>query len=250
MTITKSMVFLYQPNVIVHSAAQRFPDKVENDYAASYELNVTASKKLAALADADGCAFVFISTDYVFDGQKPPYSETDKPNPLNKYGVTKAEAEEAVLSVKPDAIILRVPVLYGGEKYDGESAVSVLLKLLADTSRPSKVSDYEIRYPSHTRDIASIVVQLAKRRLLDSGVAGVYQWCGSEPLTKYQMVCIIAKTLGLRDGHLSPDREPSKGAPRPYDCRLERGRLEVLGIGQHTPFAEGVKSFSKFVVNA
>lgn len=50
MTITKSMVFLYQPNVIVHSAAQRFPDKVENDYAASYELNVTASKKLAALA--------------------------------------------------------------------------------------------------------------------------------------------------------------------------------------------------------
>ncbi|XP_077559141.1 methionine adenosyltransferase 2 subunit beta-like isoform X2 [Haemaphysalis longicornis] len=85
-----------KPDVVVHSAAQRFPDKVEKDYESAYAINVTASKNLAALSEAEGAAFIFISTDYVFDGQNPPFSESAKPNPLNKYGVTKAEAEEAV----------------------------------------------------------------------------------------------------------------------------------------------------------
>lgn len=244
---TARIVQKYKPNVIVHSAAQRFPDKVESDYAASYELNVTASKNLAALADAEGAAFIFISTDYVFDGRSPPYQEGDEPNPLNKYGKTKAEAEKAVLAAKPDAIILRIPVLYGGEEYDAESAVSVLLQLFKDPTKKARVSDYEIRYPSHTQDIASIVVQLSERRLLDSGVAGVFHWCGLEPLTKFQMVLTMAEVLNLGHDHLSPDRDPSQGAPRPHDCRLECGRLRDLGIGQHTRFSEGVKSFARFL---
>lgn len=237
-----------KPDVVVHSAAQRFPDKVEKDYESAYALNVTASKNLAALSEAEGAAFIFISTDYVFDGRNPPFSESAKPNPLNKYGVTKAEAEEAVLSVKADAIVLRVPVLYGGEEYDAESAVSVLCQLLNDGSKQVKASDYEIRYPSHTHDVAFIVVQLADRRLQDRAVKGVYHWCGQEPLTKYAMVQAIAKAHALNADHLLPDREPSKGAPRPHDSRLECGRLRELGISRHTPFLEGVKEFSKFLV--
>ncbi|XP_037567720.1 methionine adenosyltransferase 2 subunit beta [Dermacentor silvarum] len=236
-----------KPHVIVHSAAQRFPDKVEKDYDASYALNVTASKNLAALADAVGAAFIFISTDYVFDGRDPPYSESAKPNPLNKYGTTKAEAERAVLSAKPDAIVLRVPVLYGGEEYVAESAVSVLCQLLNDRTKHVKVSDYEIRYPSHTEDIAFIVVQLAERRLKDRSVSGVYQWCGLEPLTKYAMVRAIGQAHGLSTDHVSPDAEPSSGAPRPRDCRLEHSRLQQLGIARHTPFAQGVAGFARFL---
>lgn len=245
--LTEKIVKEKKPHVIVHSAAQRFPDKVEKDYDASYALNVTASKNLAALADAVGAAFIFISTDYVFDGRDPPYSESAKPNPLNKYGTTKAEAERAVLSAKPDAIVLRVPVLYGGEEYVAESAVSVLCQLLNDRTKHVKVSDYEIRYPSHTEDIAFIVVQLAERRLKDRSVSGVYQWCGLEPLTKYAMVRAIGQAHGLSTDHVSPDAEPSSGAPRPRDCRLEHSRLQQLGIARHTPFAQGVAGFARFL---
>lgn len=77
---------------------------------------------------------------------------------------------------------------------------------------------------------------------------GVYHWCGQEPLTKYAMVQAIAKAHALNADHLLPDREPSKGAPRPHDSRLECGRLRELGISRHTPFLEGVKEFSKFLV--
>lgn len=244
---TEKIVKERKPHVIVHSAAQRFPDKVEKDYDASYALNVTASKNLAALADSVGAAFIFISTDYVFDGRNPPYSEDAKPNPLNKYGKTKAEAEQAVLTVKPDAIVLRVPVLYGGEEYATESAVSVLCQLLNDRSKHVKASDYEIRYPSHTEDIAFIVVQLAERRLQDQSVSGVYQWCGLEPLTKYAMVRAIGQAHGLNTDHVAPDPEPSSGAPRPRDCRLEHTRLQQLDIARHTPFAHGVAGFAKFL---
>ncbi|XP_054929584.1 methionine adenosyltransferase 2 subunit beta-like isoform X2 [Dermacentor andersoni] len=245
--LTEKIVTEKRPNVIVHSAAQRFPDKVEKDYDGSYALNVTASKNLAALADAVGAAFIFISTDYVFDGRDPPYSESAKPNPLNKYGKTKAEAERAVLSAKPDAVVLRVPVLYGGEEYVAESSVSVLCELLNDRSKHVKASDYEIRYPSHTEDIAFIVVQLAERGRKDRSVSGVYQWCGLEPLTKYAMVRAIGQAHGLSTDHVSPDAEPSSGAPRPRDCRLEHSRLQQLGIARHTPFAQGVAGFAKFL---
>lgn len=244
---TEKIVKERKPNVIVHSAAQRFPDKVEKDYDASYALNVTASKDLAVVADSVGAVFIFISTDYVFDGRNPPYSEDAKPNPLNKYGTTKAEAEKAVLTAKSDSIVLRVPVLYGGEEYASESAVSVLCQLLNDRSKHVKASDFEIRYPSHTEDIAYIVVQLAERRLQERSVSGVYQWCGLEPLTKYGMVRAIGQAHGLNTDHVSPDPEPSSGAPRPRDCRLEHTRLEKLGIARHTPFAEGVAGFAKFL---
>ncbi|CAN8006216.1 unnamed protein product [Ixodes hexagonus] len=234
---TTRIVRKYKPDVIVHSAAQRFPDKVENEYAASYELNVTASKNLAALAVPSAAAVTW----HVISARN--VGKARLPQRLRSYGFWL----ETSMLVHPDAIILRIPVLYGGEEYDAESAVSVLLQLLRDPTKKAKVSDYEIRYPSHTQDIAAIVVQLSERRLLDNGVAGVYHWCGLEPLTKFQMVRTMAEVLSLGHDHLSPDPEPSQGAPRPHDCRLECSRLRELGIGQHTRFSEGAKSFARFL---
>lgn len=70
---------------------------------------------------------IYISTDYVFDGTTPPYEVEDKPNPLNFYGQTKLDGEEAIKSVYPEAVILRVPILYGSTEYNGESAINVLI---------------------------------------------------------------------------------------------------------------------------
>lgn len=241
----------FEPAVIVHSAAQRSPDKVEKEFEASHKLNVQCSRTLAELAAEVNAAFIFISTDYVFDGTNPPYKETDEPNPLNQYGKTKAEAEKSVTEVNPDSCILRIPVLYGDEEYLGESAISSLLNYLLNPSVPAKISDYEVRFPSHTEDIAAVCSLLADKKLQDSTVNGVHHWCGSEPFTKYTMTKVMAEVFALPMKHLSPDSEPSSGAPRPKNTQLCRGRLGSLGIGLHTPFRAGVrKSFSKFVPHA
>ncbi|KAH7954733.1 hypothetical protein HPB49_021356 [Dermacentor silvarum] len=86
-----------------------------------------------------------------------------------------------------------------------------------------------------------------RAHLQDRSVSGVYQWCGLEPLTKYAMVRAIGQTHGLSTDHVSPDAEPSSGAPRPRDCRLEHSRLQQLGIARHTPFAQGVAGFARFL---
>ena len=73
---------------------------------------------------------IYISTDYVFDGTQPPYEVEDKPHPLQFYGETKLGGEEAIKSVNSDAVILRVPILYGKTQYNGESAINVLIDVV------------------------------------------------------------------------------------------------------------------------
>lgn len=238
----------FQPSFIIHAAAQRFPDKVEKDYEKSVRLNVETSKNLAEISAKNGIHLLFISTDYVFDGTKAPYKEEDSRNPLNKYGQTKADAEAAILAANSNASVLRIPVLYGDEEYLGESAISVLLKALLNVKKFQSVSDYERRCPAHTDDVAHICHQLLEKRISDNSIKGIYQWSGEEVFTKYKMVRIMAEEFQLPMDHITPaSKSDDDDATRPYNVQMSTEHLTKLGIGSHTPFRKGIKSFSKFL---
>ncbi|XP_054721724.1 methionine adenosyltransferase 2 subunit beta-like [Uloborus diversus] len=230
----------FKPDVIVHSAAQRSPDRVEKEYDDARKLNVDCSKKLAEFARAHDAAFIYISTDYVFDGKDPPYSENADPNPLNLYGKTKLEGEREVMKINPDSCVLRIPVIYGDEEYVGESAVSSLIPLLQKKEPGTKISNYEIRYPCHVRDIAYVCYKLAVVKLRDPTLNSIFHWCGKQPLTKYAMAKTIAEMHNLPFSHILPDDNPSPGAQRPKDTQLSCKRLESLGINRYTEFYIGL----------
>jgi len=231
----------FKPAFIIHCAAQRFPDKVNQDPEGALKLNVEATKNLATLAANAGITMLYISTNYVFDGTKPPYSEEDEPNPLNIYGQTKLDGEKVTLEASAGHIVLRVPVLYGSVEYLGESAVTVLLELLFKTEK-KPLSDYEIRFPSHVDDIASVCLSLLELKLTNSSIGGIYHWGGKERMTKYGMISHIAEVFQLSKEHIIPDPNPVPGAPRPHNSQLSNVKLEALGIGKHTPFREGIKA--------
>ena len=107
------MIESVQPHFIIHAAAERSPDVCENDHATTDAINIQATSHLAQCAKAIGATLIYISTDYVFDGTKPPYHTDDSANPLNYYGASKLAGEKAVLESGAKAIVLRVPVLYG-----------------------------------------------------------------------------------------------------------------------------------------
>ncbi len=88
----------FRPDVVIHTAAERRPDVVEKDPTASHAINVDAPASIATIASKlDKVPLLInISTDYVFDGSKPPYKVDDAPNPLNAYGVSKLQGERAV----------------------------------------------------------------------------------------------------------------------------------------------------------
>ena len=181
---------------------------------------------------------IYISTDYVFDGKNPPYSHDSVPNPINDYGVSKLDGEKVVSAEDKSNIILRIPILYGDVEYIDESAITTLFPKLKNSEKSVEMSDYEIRRPSHVQDIASILHDLCQK--IDS-VEGIYQWCGKEPLTKYEMVKIMSQVFSLNHSHVKGIKEASPGAPRPFDTSMDCSRLKNLGIEHHTQFSEGIK---------
>lgn len=243
---TRIFIEKTRPEFLIHAAAQRFPDKMDKDPEASIRLNVDATRTLAEAMKSVNGRIVYISTDYVFDGKNPPYSHQDEPNPLNFYGKSKLDGEKVVLETDPNNLVLRIPILYGDVGYLDESAITTLFMLLLNppTSEVS-VSDYEIRRPSSTTDIAEIIyrlVTICKEKGETDAVSGVYQWCGHEPMTKFGMVQTMSEIFKLDASNLKPDKSPSPGAPRPYDTTMQTDRLTELGIDVHTTFKDGIKA--------
>ncbi|WP_282073111.1 SDR family oxidoreductase, partial [Janibacter hoylei] len=86
-----------KPEIVIHCAAERWPDRCADDPDTAWKLNVGSTEFLAKYCSEIGAQLVYISTDYVFDGSAPPYTTDDTPNPVNFYGRSKLAGEEAVL---------------------------------------------------------------------------------------------------------------------------------------------------------
>ena len=232
---TTSLVRQIHPKVIIHTAAERRPDISEQDPNATLALNVRATAHLAQLAAELGSWILYVSTDYVFDGTHPPYGPRDTPNPLNFYGRTKLEGERALQVAAREWSILRAGVLYGDVESLDESAVTAVVNDVR-SDKPRKVDHWAHRYPTRVDDLALVIRDMADRRL-----QGIYHWCGSECLTKYEMALIMGEILNVPTAHLTPDPNPPAGAPRPQDCRLDTSALTTVGISHQTPFREALK---------
>ncbi|MGF6778331.1 dTDP-4-dehydrorhamnose reductase family protein [Paraburkholderia sp. GAS334] len=230
-----------KPDALVVAAAERRPDICENDPALARALNVDAVRTLASAANRHGAWVLSISTDYVFDGSRPPYRHDDPPAPLNAYGRSKLEGEQALLDTAERGCVLRLPLLYGPIVDWRESAVTSLVPAIAASARasvgaqPAVMDAWAIRYPTFTPDVAVVIRQLLERHMHDKAVSGIVQWSADEPMTKHDIARHLADALRF-DAQLTPQHTPTDATPRPHNCHLDSSRLEALGIGRRTPF--------------
>ncbi|SJX65710.1 related to Vacuolar protein sorting-associated protein VPS5 [Sporisorium reilianum f. sp. reilianum] len=235
----------FEPDVIVHTAAERRPDVVEKDPAASHAINVDAPTSIATIAaQLDKVPLLInISTDYVFDGSKPPYKVDDAPNPLNAYGVSKLQGERAVEEhAKPGHFTnLRVPVLYGRTITNDESAVNILLDVIQPplgSTATKKCDAYAVRYPTNVADVAKAILKLAQVYTDTSNpVPPTTHFSAKEAMTKYDMCMVlsrIANSVGFetRTDLLDPEYEvdPMAATARPRHCKLDTSVLEAYGV--------------------
>ncbi|XP_068133528.1 methionine adenosyltransferase 2 subunit beta isoform X4 [Hyperolius riggenbachi] len=239
----KALIREFKPHVIVHCAAERRPDIVENHPDSATMLNVECSANLAKEAAASGSFLIYISSDYVFDGSHPPYREDSAPNPLNLYGKTKLEGERVVLQNSEGAAVLRVPVLYGDVEKLEESAVTIMFDKVQFSNKSANMDHWQQRFPTYVKDVASVCLQLTEKKMQDpSLISGIYHWSGNEQMTKYEMACAMADAFNLPSSHLRPiTDEPVDTTPRPWNPQLDCNKLEALGIGQRTPFRVGIR---------
>ncbi|WFD31071.1 Vacuolar protein sorting-associated protein vps5 [Malassezia sp. CBS 17886] len=250
-----ALVHEFRPDAVIHTAAERRPDVVERDAAAAQRLNVHAAATLAAACrQLDPPAYmVHLSTDYVFDGTQPPYAPGDTPHPLNRYGESKRDAEDAVnaTALPGLATTVRVPVLYGETQYDGESAVNVLLGMVraSDASRasrpPATVDAHATRYPTNVADVARFLVDLCawEQRMRHASdpvqAPQTLHFSAGEAMTKYDMCLALARAwskaaapFAASTAHLQPEFEvdASASTQRPEHCQLDVSASAALGL--------------------
>ena len=231
-----------KPEIIIHSAAERRPDVSMKDPDGTQRLNVDATAAIAEWATTNSAYLIYISTDYVFDGTRPPYKEDSLPNPLNDYGKSKRAGEIAVLSTCSDSAILRVPILYGEVEYLEESAVITLTRTLLDAQDDEKVTfeNWAVRHPTLTDDVADVIRQMLVYADEHTTLKGIFHWSSDEAMTKYDMACIIADFIDFSRERLLADNNPPAGAPRPQNSTLDTTLLRTKGIEKQTPFKDAI----------
>ncbi|KAI0443958.1 methionine adenosyltransferase 2 subunit beta [Xylaria telfairii] len=240
-----------EPNVVVHCAANRFPDKCDKDPEGTRALNVTATESLASLCAARDILLIYISTDYVFAG-KPgdaPYQSHATPQPTNLYGQTKLDGERAVTRVfekenKPGlGVVLRVPVLYGDAEVPAESAVNVLMDSVWKAQEPDvkiKMDHWALRYPTNTEDVGRVCHDVASKYLSTqdrSVLPQILQFSSEDKFTKYEICQTFSEIMGLPITAIEPNTEgndPNATVQRPYDCHLSTAALKQIGIDVST----------------
>jgi dTDP-4-dehydrorhamnose reductase len=149
-----------RPDVILNAAAYTAVDRAETEVDAARAVNAVAPAVLAAEAKRLGALLVHYSTDYVFDGtKKTPYVETDPTAPLNAYGRTKLEGEEAVAASGCDHAILRTSWVYAPH---GRNFMLTMLRL-AGTQKELRVVDDQRGAPTSSRQLARATLELLAR---------------------------------------------------------------------------------------
>ena len=191
-----------KPDYVIHCAAYTNVDKAEEDIETATKINVLGSENLAKACQKIDATMICISTDYVFDGTKTtPYLPDDEANPINVYGKTKFEGEEAVRKNCEKHYIARTSWLYG---HHGKNFVETMLSL---ADKPElKVVDDQIGCPTWTVELANGIIKLLGQPY------GTYHVCGSGSTTWYGFAKEIFRLQGL-DVNLKPCK--TEEFPRP-----------------------------------
>ncbi|MBL7740499.1 MAG: SDR family oxidoreductase [Chitinophagaceae bacterium] len=181
----------HKPAAVIHAGAMSKPDECEQNQWQAYVVNTESTITLLLNAEECKSFFVFISTDFVFDGEKGMYKEDDMPSPVNFYGKTKLEAEEAVKEYKHHWAIIRTVLVYGKTQM-GRSNLLTIVKDKLEKRETYNVVDDQVRTPTYVEDLAAGIIAVIEKE-----ATGIYHLSGEDVLTPYQMAVKTAEYLGL-----------------------------------------------------
>ncbi len=202
--------------------------------------NVTGTRNVAAAAARSGAKVVYYSTDYIFDGKAGPYTEEDQPSPINVYGQTKWEAEQAVRALSPDHLIVRTTAVFGWDRASKNFAMQLWDALQAGNAMP--VAEDQLGNPTLADYLAEVSV-----RLVQMGATGVFNVVGKDRVPRSELARALAKAMAL-DANLVasvPTSELAQKAPRPLQGGLRTEKLaQALGT-EPLDLNESLKRFRR-----
>lgn len=212
---------------IVNCAAYTAVDKAEQDQTLCYRINAEAVRNIASAASMAGVKVIHISTDYVFDGQAfRPYHESDKVNPRSHYGTSKRKGEMVLLSLCPDAIIIRTAWLYSPY---GHNFVKTMLNLGIRQHDIRVVSD-QIGTPTYARDLAEAISVILQAR---QWVEGIFHFTDEGVCSWYDFTKAIFRYAGIEGCRVTPintEDFPTAATRPPYSVLDKTAIKKTYGI--------------------
>lgn len=219
-----------KPAVIVNATAYTAVDKAESEPDKARLVNATSLKVLAETAEEIGAWLIHYSTDYVFDGSgDQPWREDDATAPLNTYGQTKLEGEQAIVSTMTKYLIFRTSWVYAAK---GNNFAKTMLKLAKDRESLSVIND-QSGAPTGAELIADSTAHAIRVALKDQAVAGIYHLVASGETTWHAYaikVIEFARAQGVELQVQTINAVPTSAFPtpakRPANSRLNTEKFQ------------------------
>ncbi len=232
------------PDVVIHCAAWTAVDLAEDEDKKDkvHLVNAVGTENIAKVCKKLDCKMIYISTDYVFDGQGTrPWEPDDERNPLNVYGQTKYEGELAVEKWLEKYFIVRIAWVFG---QNGKNFVRTMLNLGKTHDKLTVVND-QIGSPTYTPDLARLLVDMA-----ESDKYGIYHATNEGFCSWYEFACEIFKQASEYDSvyknvSVSPvtsDKYPSK-AKRPSNSRMNKNKLTENGFEKLPDWQDALRRY-------
>jgi dTDP-4-dehydrorhamnose reductase len=219
------------PSVVILNAALTNVEFCQENRDIAWQINVTGPQNVASLCREYRAKLVFFSSDYVFDGESGPYSETDAPHPISVYGETKLAAESFIRDTVDDHLIIRTTIVYGYEAMAKNFCYRLINTLKA--GQQIKVPNDQIGSPTYAYNLAEAVVDL-----IEQNKKGLYNVVGKDVVDRYEFSRRVCAVFGLDEKLLVPvaTKDLSQKAPRPLkaglriDKVLRDSSVAIMGI--------------------
>lgn len=203
-SIIQSKLDKIRPEIIIHTAAISKPAMCANNPVKAELVNVTASGEIAQWCLQNSARLIFTSTDMVYSGHKSQYTEDDNLDPLNKYGATKAEAENIITEICKNFTILRLALMYGRGAFDREYSSEWLERDLEKQQHDvssEKIGLYSDQYRNmiSVKNVADVIAEM-----ISSEFTGVLNIGGPDSISRYDFGKLLAKKLNYSENLIKP----------------------------------------------
>ena len=217
------------PDIIVHTASLSNADFCESNKKKAKKINILGTYNIVKICKQKKAKLIFISSDYIFNGEPLSYFEDSNPHPINYYGHTKLEGERIVREELNNFAIIRPTILYGfNDEHDKPTFLSDTIKKLIN-SKPLSVDAHIKKYPLLIDDLAAFI-----SKIIDEDLKGIFHIKGKDKVTRYEWALEIAKNAGFNK-NLVKKYKSKNMATKPFDIDLKSkhkklSRFKTVGI--------------------
>ena len=227
-------------DAVIHCAAYTAVDAAEDNVDVCMKVNAEGTRNIAEVCKKLDIKMMYISTDYVFDGQGTrPWEPDDERHPLNVYGQSKYEGELAVEETLEKFFTVRIAWVFG---VNGKNFIKTMLRIGKERGAATVVCD-QIGSPTYTYDLARLLVDM-----IQTDKYGRYHATNEGLCSWYEFACEIFRAAGMDEVKVTPvpsSEYPASKAKRPMNSRISKEKLSDIGFERLPDWKDAVARYLK-----